>query len=86
MKKSLNGHYDRQLSTCRSWAELTAVVADLPNTKAVGDLFELLTKLTLLSVPVYRTHLSEVLSLSEAPRKTAVQLDLPRTDEGIDLI
>jgi superfamily II DNA or RNA helicase len=86
MKKSLNGHYVRQLRTCRSWTELTAVAADLPNTKAVGDLFELLTKLTLQSAPEYRTHLSEVWSLSEVPRKTAVQLDLPRTDEGIDLI
>ena len=71
---------------CRSWNDFTAAVARLPNTKAVGDSFELLTKLTLLSAPEHRTKLSEVWSLSDVPEKCAAQLNLPGPDEGIDLI
>jgi len=74
------------LKKCRSWNDFTGAVARLPNTKAVGDSFELLTKLTLLSAPEHRTKLSEVWTLSEVPKKVAAQLNLPQADEGIDLI
>ena len=74
------------LKKCRSWSDFTAAVACLPNTKAVGGAFEVLTKLSLLSTPEYRTKLSAVWTLSEVPKKVATQLNLPRPDEGIDLI
>jgi len=74
------------LKKCRSWNDFTGAVARLPNTKAVGDSFELLTKLTLLSAPEYRTKISRVWLHSEVPREIARKLNLPPPEIGIDAI
>ncbi len=51
MKKSVASREARALRSCHSWDEFREAIECLPNTKAVGDLFELLTKLTLLLAP-----------------------------------
>ena len=80
---------DHLIGKCSSWDEFWAAAADLTNQEK-GDVFERLTQLFLLTKPKYKTVLSDVwfakLSKSEVPPDIRRQLNLPDTDEGIDLI
>lgn len=77
---------DTLISQSRSWDEFwraltTARVAD------VGDAFERLTQLYLLSHPEYRSQLAHVWRVpEEVPPRIRSRLRLPSTDEGIDLL
>jgi superfamily II DNA or RNA helicase len=68
----------------RSWEHFKVLVAALPTTKAKGDVFELLCAAFLRTDPRYAAELAHVWLLREVPHRLAKQLDLPKTDEGID--
>lgn len=74
-----------KLSKIRNWSEFEALAA-ASTAKERGDIFELLTKYYLLLDPKYRTELSNVWLLSEVPAKVRAELNLPETDQGIDII
>ena len=77
---------DRLIGKCGSWNDFWTAAAFLSE-KQKGDLFERLIQLYLLTKPTYRTELSAVwLAKSEVPADVRKQLNLPLTDEGIDLI
>ena len=54
--------------------------------KQKGNAFEALAKYYLQLDPKYATKLKSVWSLNEVPLKVRTHLNLPRPDEGIDLI
>jgi superfamily II DNA or RNA helicase len=54
--------------------------------KEKGDAFELLTKYYLQLHPTYITQLKNIWLLKEIPAKVSKKLNLPSSDEGIDLI
>ena len=76
---------DRLIGNCGSWADFWLAAASLSE-KQKGDVFERLVQLYLLTKPKYRTELSEVWLRSEVPANIRKRLNLPFTDEGIDLI
>jgi hypothetical protein len=60
---------------------------DDPESGYPGDAFERLTQLYLLSHPEYRTQLKHVWRVpEEVPSRLRERLNLPSTDEGIDLL
>jgi superfamily II DNA or RNA helicase len=52
----------------------------------VGDAFELLVKHYLLNDPVYKTILKEVWLLKEVPNDARLYINLPSSDQGIDIV
>ena len=58
----------------------------LKKAKLAGSIFEHLTKLYLEVSPEYKTKLKKVYLLNEIPTNIKRKLNLPITDEGIDLI
>ena len=77
---------DRLIGNCGSWEHFWTAAADLSE-KQKGDVFERLVQLYLLTKPKYKTELSAVwLAKSEVPADVRKPLNLPLTDEGIDLI
>jgi predicted helicase len=75
----------RILAKSKSWKSFKSLLKPLSN-KEKGDAFELLTKYYLKLHPTYLTQLEHVWLLSEVPTKVRKKLNLPDTDEGIDLI
>jgi len=68
-----------------SWIDIKTVLDTLDkNTK--GDFFERLSKYLLQLLPKYQTLLKHVWLLDEVPTSVRDHLNLPLTDEGIDLI
>ena len=62
------------------------LLIDLKRTKLAGSVFEHLTKLYLEVSPEYKTKLRKIYLLNEIPSNIKRKLNLPNTDEGIDLI
>ncbi len=60
--------------------------ARLLQPKEQGDVFERVVQLHLKSKPKYASELDEVWQLQEVPLAVCKYLNLPKTDEGIDLI
>ena len=75
----------RILAKSKNWKSFKSHLKALRN-KDKGDAFELLTKCYLLLHPAYTTQLKHVWLLIEVPTKVRKKLNLPDTDEGIDLI
>jgi superfamily II DNA or RNA helicase len=73
------------LTKPKNWKSFKSQLKALSN-KQKGDAFELLTKCYLQLHPTYDTQLKHVWLLSEVPIKVRRKLNLPDTDEGIDLI
>ncbi|MFQ5964910.1 MAG: DEAD/DEAH box helicase family protein [Candidatus Scalinduaceae bacterium] len=73
------------LRKCNSWQDFKAYVQPLSK-KQKGDCFETLTKNFLQLHPKYSTQLKNVWFLSEVPSRVRKRLNIPGTDEGIDLI
>ncbi len=73
------------LAKSKSWKSFKSLLKPLSN-KQKGDAFELLTKYYLQLHPTYVTQLKDVWLLNEVPTKVRKKLNLPATDEGIDLI
>jgi superfamily II DNA or RNA helicase len=85
MQKLSYSSPDRFIGSCNSWADFWLAAASLSE-KQKGDVFERLVQLYLLTKPKYRTELSDVWLRSEVPADIQKRLDLPGTDEGIDLV
>jgi superfamily II DNA or RNA helicase len=69
----------------KSWKSFKSQLKTL-SSKQKGDAFELLTKYYLQLHPTYITQIKDVWLLSEVSTKIHKKLNLPDTDEGIDLI
>jgi predicted helicase len=76
---------DRFVASCRSWDDFWDRARTLSNVEK-GIAFERLTQLYLQTQPEYRTTLQHVWLLPEVPVDTRQRLNLPGSDEGIDLI
>jgi superfamily II DNA or RNA helicase len=70
---------------CESWDSFRSSISPLSE-KQKGNCFEALTKFYLQLHPTYATQLKSVWHLSEVPLKVRTYLNLPNSDEGIDLI
>lgn len=71
----------------KNWQELKSELMDISdNTKVKGDIFELVTKYYLLTEPIYQTQIKNVWIHNEVPEDIREYINLPKNDEGIDLI
>ncbi|MDD2733125.1 MAG: DEAD/DEAH box helicase family protein [Desulfuromonadaceae bacterium] len=68
-----------------SWLDFTASLSGF-NNKQKGDAFEVLAFHYLQLHPVYATQLETVWLLNKVPADVSKKLNLPTSDEGIDLI
>ncbi|MDB9740921.1 DEAD/DEAH box helicase family protein [Candidatus Pelagibacter ubique] len=72
-----------------SWKDLNKTLESFTKSnrsKLAGDIFEYLTKLYLETAPHYKSKLRKIYLLNEVPNNIKKKLNLPNTDEGIDLI
>jgi superfamily II DNA or RNA helicase len=76
---------DRYIASCASWSDFWDRTRKLSNTEK-GIVFERLTQLYLQTAPEYRTELQDVWLLRDVPVVIRRRLNLPGSDEGIDLI
>ena len=77
---------DRLIVACPNWAALWAALTTSTEVDP-GEAFERLTQLYLQSHPEYRTQLEHVWRVpEEVPPRIRQRLNLPSTDEGIDLL
>jgi len=76
----------KTISSSNNWLDLKAKIDSCANTKAKGDIFELLTKLYLQIDPRYVSKLKTVWLYNEVPTNTLKKLNLPTKDMGIDLV
>ncbi len=77
------------IQQAKSWKDLNRTLKKLiknNKSKLAGDIFEYLTKYFLEVAPQYKTKLRKVYLLKEVPSSLKIKLNLPNTDEGIDLI
>ena len=74
------------LRSCSRWTDVKRHIDALPTTKQKGDCFEHLVKYYLQLDPKYATKLKSVWLLCEVPTLLRKKLNLPDTDEGIDLV
>jgi len=79
----------KALTTANSWNNLNQKLEELTKSnraKEAGDIFENLCKYFLETDSKYRTKLKKVWLLKEVKEDLRSKLNLPSTDEGIDLI
>ena len=79
----------RKISESRSWKQLNEVLSSLTTSKKskeAGDIFEHVCKYYLETAPQYQSKLKKVWLLKEVKSDLKRKLNLPDTDEGIDLI
>ena len=77
------------LSSSISWSDLNHKLEELTKSnqsKLAGDIFENVCKYFLQTAPQYQTKLKNVWLLKEVKEDLKRKLNLPSTDEGIDLI
>jgi superfamily II DNA or RNA helicase len=77
------------LSSSSSWNDLNKKLEELTKSnqsKLAGDIFENVCKYFLQTTPQYQTKLKNVWLLKEVKEDLRRKLNLPSTDEGIDLI
>jgi superfamily II DNA or RNA helicase len=77
------------LSSSNSWSDLNKKLEELTKSgqaKIAGDVFENVCKYFLQTAPQYQTKLKNVWLLKEVKDDLKRKLNLPSTDEGIDLI
>jgi predicted helicase len=77
------------LSSSSSWSDLNKKLEELTKSgqsKIAGDIFENVCKYFLQTAPQYQTKLKNVWLLKEVKEELRRKLNLPSTDEGIDLI
>ena len=79
----------RKISESKSWKQLNEVLSSLTTSKRskeAGDIFEHVCKYYLETAPQYQSKLKKVWLLKEVKEDLKRKLNLPDTDEGIDLI
>ena len=77
------------LSSSSSWSELNKKLEEFTTSnqsKLAGDIFENICKYFLETAPQYQTKLKNVWLLKEVKEDLRRKLNLPSTDEGIDII
>ncbi len=77
------------VSNSSSWSELNKKLEEFTKSnqsKLAGDIFENVCKYFLQTAPQYQTKLNNVWLLKEVKEDLRRKLNLPSTDEGIDLI
>ena len=77
------------LSSTSSWSDLNNKLEELTKSgqaKIAGDIFENVCKYFLQTAPQYQTKLKNVWLLKEIKEDLKRKLNIPNTDEGIDLI
>ena len=77
------------LSSSNSWSDLNKKLEELTKSgqaKFAGDICENVCKYFLQTAPQYQTKLKNVWLLKEVKEDLRRKLNLPSTDEGIDLI
>ena len=77
------------VSSSSSWSDLNKKLEELTKSnqsKLAGDIFENVCKYFLQTAPQYQTKLKNVWLLKEVKDDLKRKLNLPSTDEGIDLI
>jgi superfamily II DNA or RNA helicase len=77
------------LSSSSSWSDLNKKLEEFTTSnqsKLAGDIFENVCKYFLQTAPQYQTKLKNVWLLKEVKEDLKRKLNLPSTDEGIDLI
>ena len=79
---------DTLIADCTSWNDFRDLASHQKNTKDMGDLFERLTQIYLQTHPTYRSKIKTVwwCNNDELPEEVRKNLNLPETDEGIDLL
>ena len=79
---------DTLIADCASWTDFRDLASRQKNTKDMGDLFERLTQLYLQTHSTYRSKIKNVwwCNNGELPEEVRKKLNLPETDEGIDLL
>jgi len=82
---------DTLIAECASWNEFRTLVERQHSTQDKGHLFERLTQLYLTTSPIYRSKIKTVWwcnnpASNELPEHVRKQLNLPKDDEGIDLL
>src|SRR4051794_17209846 len=77
---------DQMIAAARCWDDFWTAARALDSGSDQGAAFERLTQLHLQTAPEYRTQLRHVWLLREVPESVSAYLNLPRPDEGIDLI
>jgi len=84
----LPSRIDTLIADCASWTDFGDLASRQKNTKDMGDLFERLTQLYLQTHPTYRSKIKNVwwCNNGELPEEVRKKLNLPETDEGIDLL
>jgi hypothetical protein len=83
---SVKRPYDNIIADCFSWENFHRRMSELPLGHDRGQAFERLTQLYLLTESEYRSTVEHAWLAREVPEDVRVLLNLPRTDEGIDLI
>jgi superfamily II DNA or RNA helicase len=79
----------KYIQSSKSWKDLNNTLESFTKSnraKLAGDIFEYLTKLYLETAPQYKSKLKKVYLEKEVPSNLRKKLNLPDTDEGIDLI
>ena len=72
-----------------SWFELNKTLAKLikqGKAKFAGDIFEVLVKIYFETAPQYKSKIKKVYLLNEVPPELKKEINLPKTDEGIDIL
>jgi len=84
----LPSRIDTLIADCTSWNDFRDLASRQKNTKDMGDLFERLTQIYLQTHPTYRSKIKTVwwCNNDELPEEVRRKLNLPETDEGIDLL
>ena len=82
---------DKFIGDSASWLDFFSAATELPPSSrpdkpSKGKVFERLTQLYLQTHPEYQTKLKNVWPITELPREVGIHLELPKHDEGIDLV
>ena len=88
VRRSLRRRQRHELQCATEWADFELALSNLGVDQNVvkGRVFEELTRLHLLSDPIFVTKLCEVWHHTDVPQKVADELGLQRPEIGVDLI
>jgi len=77
---------DRFISSAKNWSDLFEKIRNLEKEKDKGDVFERFVQVFLLTKPRYVSLYKNIWLLGEVPNNFKKKLNLPKDDEGIDLV
>ena len=79
---------DTNIAKCKNWNEFYKLTSNQRTSTEQGDYFERFTQLFLKTSPIYRTQFKNIWwnKKNELPEYVRQELNMPRGDEGVDLI